>query len=122
MQLRTEIVKLMEPQTTGYRGLEAAAERVEDYKQLAMLWKGTGEEKARLKFVDSLIKLVEDRRRILDAREAAHNARPDGPAHPGAAIGRDQKRTICISIRHMIRQIVRSEGHAIAATDQHNGP
>ena len=91
IQLRTEIVKLMEPQTTGSRGLEAAAERVEDYRQLAMLWKGTGEEKARLKFVDSLIKLVEDRRRILDVREAARNARPDGPAHPGAAMGRDQK-------------------------------
>jgi len=90
-QLRAEIMDSMGQESAGYRGLEAAASKVEEYQRLAMLWKGTGEEKARLKFVDSLIKLVEDRRRVLDARETARNARPDGSGRSSSAMGRNQK-------------------------------
>lgn len=46
-------------------GIEAAAKRVEELKELALVWKGTAEEKARIKFVESLAKLVEDRHREL---------------------------------------------------------
>lgn len=53
--------------------IEAAAARVEELKELAVVWKGTAEEKARVKFVESLAKMVEDRHRDL-MREAEPNS------------------------------------------------
>lgn len=55
-------------------GIEAAAKRVEELKELAIVWKGTAEEKARTKFVDSLAKMVEERHRDL-LREAEQDSR-----------------------------------------------
>ena len=55
-------------------GIEAAARRVEELKDLATVWKGTAEERGRVKFVDSLAKLVEDRHREL-LREAEQDGR-----------------------------------------------
>lgn len=46
-------------------GIEAAAKRVQDLKELAQVWKGTAEERARSKFVETLAKMVEDRHREL---------------------------------------------------------
>ncbi|KAF2480139.1 hypothetical protein BDY17DRAFT_255860 [Neohortaea acidophila] len=45
--------------------LEAAAARVEELRRLAEVWKGTSEEKARTKFVESLQKLVEDKQKAM---------------------------------------------------------
>jgi hypothetical protein len=72
-QLRDEIADLLiggDP----VDGIEAAAKRVEEMKELAVVWKGTAEERARVKFVESLAKLVEDRHREL-LREAENNDR-----------------------------------------------
>ncbi|RDW64905.1 hypothetical protein BP6252_10556 [Coleophoma cylindrospora] len=55
-------------------GIEAAAKRVEELKNLATVWKGTAEEKARIKFVESLAKMVEDRHRDL-LREVEYEGR-----------------------------------------------
>jgi hypothetical protein len=55
-------------------GIEAAAKRVEELKDLAIVWKGTAEEKARVKFVESLARLVEDRHRDL-LRDAEQGSR-----------------------------------------------
>ncbi|RDW68372.1 hypothetical protein BP5796_09029 [Coleophoma crateriformis] len=55
-------------------GIEAAAKRVEELKNLATVWKGTAEEKARIKFVESLAKMVEDRHRDL-LREVDYEGR-----------------------------------------------
>ena len=55
-------------------GIEAAAKRVEELKELAIVWKGTAEERARTKFVESLAKMVEDRHRDL-LREAEQDSR-----------------------------------------------
>ncbi|EKD17714.1 uncharacterized protein L3040_008101 [Drepanopeziza brunnea f. sp. 'multigermtubi'] len=55
-------------------GIEAAAKRVEELKELAVVWKGTAEERARTKFVDNLAKMVEDRHRDL-LREAEQDTR-----------------------------------------------
>ncbi|RDL41265.1 Uncharacterized protein BP5553_01244 [Venustampulla echinocandica] len=54
-------------------GIEAAAKRVEELKELAIVWKGTAEERARVKFVESLAKLVEDRHKELlrDSEQAS---------------------------------------------------
>ena len=43
-------------------GYEAAMGRVEELEQLAEVWKGTSEEKARLKFVETLRKAVDERK------------------------------------------------------------
>lgn len=88
--IRAEINDLLGPETRGHEGLEAASQRVEEYRQLAMLWKGTGEERARLKFVDTLTKIVEDRKKVLDGR-AARNAKGDASDRSSSAAGRTQK-------------------------------
>ncbi|EXJ87932.1 hypothetical protein A1O1_04859 [Capronia coronata CBS 617.96] len=85
--IRTEITDLLDSVSGGYAGLEAATQRVEAYRQLSMLWKGTGEERARTKFVDSLVKIVEDRKKAL-GRGGARNARADGS---GSSTGWNQK-------------------------------
>ncbi|KAN0090329.1 hypothetical protein V8E51_018908 [Hyaloscypha variabilis] len=72
-QLRDEIADLLiggDP----IDGIEAAAKRVEELKELAVVWKGTAEERARIKFVESLAKVVEDRHREL-LREAEQDSR-----------------------------------------------
>jgi hypothetical protein len=72
-QLRDEIADLLiggDP----IDGIEAAAKRVEELKELAIVWKGTAEERARIKFVESLAKMVEDRHREL-LREAEQDSR-----------------------------------------------
>ncbi|KAK4142982.1 uncharacterized protein C8A04DRAFT_37854 [Dichotomopilus funicola] len=51
------------------KGIEDAARRVEELKDLALVWKGTAEEKGRAKFIESLARMVEDRHREL-LREA----------------------------------------------------
>lgn len=45
--------------------LNTAASRLEDLRDLAQVWNGTAEEKARNKFVESFTKPVEDRQRAL---------------------------------------------------------
>ncbi|KIW23863.1 uncharacterized protein PV07_12031 [Cladophialophora immunda] len=89
--IRAEIDDLLGPESAGYAGLENASQRVEEYRQLEILWKGTGEEKARVKFVDSLVKMVEDRRKTLDARERARNSKGGSSARSSSAVGRNPK-------------------------------
>lgn len=47
-------------------GPEAAQTRIQALKDLAVVWKGTAEEKARAKFVEGLVRIVEDRQKELD--------------------------------------------------------
>jgi hypothetical protein len=65
-QLREEISDLL---SNGggdpVEGIERAAKRVEELKELAKVWKGTAEERARMRFVDSLAKMVEERHRVV---------------------------------------------------------
>jgi hypothetical protein len=86
-QIRNEISDLMNSDGGSYNGLEKASTRIEQYRQLTTLWKGTAEEKARTKFVESLAKMVEERRKALDAR-GARNARSGSPATSSSAMGR----------------------------------
>ena len=105
-KLRLEINNLLDSGIDGYAGLEAAASRVDSLRSLANLWKGTAEEKARTKFVDSLARVVDERRKALDAsqdsgrqgmggasqrsssmpgRPAANQPRPDRNANDGSS-------------------------------------
>lgn len=73
-KFREEIAELLVGTPDPADGIEAAARRIEDLKDLAQVWKGTAEERARIKFVESLAKLVEDRHREL-LREAEREGR-----------------------------------------------
>ncbi len=63
-KLRTEIVDMIGSRSDK-SDLEAANDRVDELRRLAEVWRGTSEDKARLKFVEGLQKLVEDKQKAL---------------------------------------------------------
>lgn len=75
--LRADINTLLSSDDAA--GLEAASERVEELRLLAEVWKGTAEEKARTKIVESLVKTMED-------RQKAMGRRADGRRQPERAV------------------------------------
>ena len=62
--LRAEIANLITGDLDG--GVDKAEVRIQALRDLAHVWKGTAEEKARAKFVDSLAKLAEDKQRDVE--------------------------------------------------------
>ncbi|KAI0901004.1 hypothetical protein F4806DRAFT_177670 [Annulohypoxylon nitens] len=78
-QLKEEISTLLTKGNDPVEGIEKAAHRIEELKELTKVWKGTAEEKGRTKFIDSLAKMVEDRHKEL-LREVEQSARRDGKA------------------------------------------
>ncbi|KAJ5092937.1 hypothetical protein N7456_008798 [Penicillium angulare] len=78
-KLRTEILELLDSDGGGRDGLDAAARRVEALRTLAIVWKGSAEEKARQRFVDNLGRLVDERRRNLDHQQAMAEQSQRGP-------------------------------------------
>ncbi|KAK5064773.1 hypothetical protein LTR84_000607 [Exophiala bonariae] len=89
--IRAEITDLLNSGPGGLAGYEAASRRVEEYRLLAQVWKGTGEEKARIRFVDTLTKIVEDRKKALEAQRNSRDARSDSTQRPSSAMGRLSK-------------------------------
>ncbi|KIW03902.1 uncharacterized protein PV09_04745 [Verruconis gallopava] len=65
-RLRTEIADLVLNAEDPKTGLAAAQARIDALRDLAQVWKGTAEEKARIRFVDNLTKLAEERLRELE--------------------------------------------------------
>jgi hypothetical protein len=63
-KFRNDIMNLLDGEA-GEAGMEAAENRIQALRELALLWKGTAEERARIKFIDSLSKMVHDRRKQL---------------------------------------------------------
>ncbi|KAF2690249.1 hypothetical protein K458DRAFT_413066 [Lentithecium fluviatile CBS 122367] len=63
--LRAEIADLI----TGdpENGMEAAGLRIQALRELAVVWKGTAEEKARAKFVEGLVRLAEEKMKVVEA-------------------------------------------------------
>ncbi|KAF2170066.1 hypothetical protein M409DRAFT_51833 [Zasmidium cellare ATCC 36951] len=78
-KLRTEINDLL---AAGVEGVEAANARVEELRELAEVWKGTAEEKARMRLVDALQKSVDEKVRTLEKASA------DGGRKPGVSPAR----------------------------------
>ncbi|KAI1422114.1 hypothetical protein F5Y12DRAFT_654492 [Xylaria sp. FL1777] len=76
-QLREEISGLLNTGPDPVEGIEKAARRIEELKELTTVWKGTAEEKGRTKFIDSLARMVEDRHKEL-MREMEQAGRRDG--------------------------------------------
>jgi hypothetical protein len=75
--MRAEINTFLSSDDTT--GLEAASERVEELRSLAEVWKGTAEEKARMKIVESLVKTMEDKQKSMGRRA-------DGRRQPERAV------------------------------------
>jgi hypothetical protein len=77
--LRSEIADLItgDPES----GVEKAGARIQALRDLAQVWKGTAEEKARMKFVEGLIKLSEEKQRDIQ-RERERN-KDRGQQTPG---------------------------------------
>lgn len=75
-KLRNEIAELLDSKGGGEDGLAAATERLQLLRTLGQVWKGTSEEKARNRFLDSLAKSIEDRRKALDAQRAKKSRIP----------------------------------------------
>ncbi|KAL3496802.1 hypothetical protein BJX62DRAFT_192987 [Aspergillus germanicus] len=96
-KFRAEISELLDRE-----GVEAAARRVEALRALALVWKGTAEEKARTRFVEGLAKVVEERQRAIEAAAApSQQTSSSGPTRghqrqesegPGGGIFRNLQR------------------------------
>lgn len=101
-KLRDEISDLLIGTSDPVEGMTAAAKRVEELKELARVWKGTAEERGRVKFVEGLARMVEERHAEFlregerDARESRRNreglreeAKPPTPsnANPDGRFG-----------------------------------
>ncbi|KAL2818924.1 hypothetical protein BJX63DRAFT_383324 [Aspergillus granulosus] len=96
-KFRAEISELLDRE-----GVEAASRRVEELRTLVMVWKGTAEEKARMRFVEGLAKVVEERQRAIEAAAApAQQSSASGPTRghqrqesegPGGGIFRNLQR------------------------------
>ncbi|KAI1804513.1 hypothetical protein F4811DRAFT_271696 [Daldinia bambusicola] len=78
-QLKEEIAGYLTKSADPVEGIEKAAHRIEELKELTKVWKGTAEEKGRTKFIEGLAKMVEDRHKEL-LREVEQNSRRDGKA------------------------------------------
>lgn len=89
-KLRNEVMNLLDSNGGGEAGVEAAAQRVESLRTLAQVWRGTAEEKARNKFIDSLAKLVDERRRIVESQagEQGRKSAEQSPRRTGSKKGR----------------------------------
>ena len=81
--------------------MAAATERLEKLRNLATIWKGTAEEKARSRFLDGLARLIEDRRKALDiqrdraskkARSSMDQIAEERDSGPGAGLFRGLQR------------------------------
>ena len=86
--LKREIGTLVEDHPDGARaGYEAAMERVRTMRELVGVWRGTGEERARARFVDSLEKVAGERLRDIEG-----GGRSGGPtATPVLSLGSGER-------------------------------
>ena len=64
-------------------GAKAALERIESLRELATVWKGTSEEKARAKFLDGLCRLVEEKKN--PKRDTGYGIRIEPPVRSASA-------------------------------------
>ena len=78
-KLRDDITQTLQSAVSAEEGITAAISRIDGLRDLATVWKGTAEEKARARQIDSLEKIVEDEQKAL-ARKADAKKRTASPA------------------------------------------
>jgi len=81
-QFREELSDMLHTEGGGIAGLEAANKKLGEWQDLALVWKGTSEEKARNRVVDGFAKIVDDRRRQLESQGRTKRPQQD-PARNG---------------------------------------
>lgn len=73
--LRSEIADLITGDADN--GVDKAETRIQALRELAQVWKGTAEEKARTKFVEGLVRLAEDKQKEVEReKERSKDRRP----------------------------------------------
>ena len=65
-----------------------ALERIEELRRLASVWKDTSEEKARSRFVEDLVKLVEETRKSKGSKDMGYRVRTESRPRVGSSSGR----------------------------------
>ncbi|OJD12546.1 hypothetical protein AJ78_06873 [Emergomyces pasteurianus Ep9510] len=95
-KIRAEIAELLsrEPDVdtdTDTDGVEAASQKVEALRELAGVWKGTAEEKARMRFVEGLAKMVEERRKVVQSEKEKKLGQRANRQRGNSSAGRDEK-------------------------------
>ncbi|KHJ32281.1 hypothetical protein EV44_g2031 [Erysiphe necator] len=63
-KIRNEVTELLNSDDP-ISGIRSAKKRVEELKELVIVWKGTSEERARHKFIESLARMVDERNKEL---------------------------------------------------------
>ena len=90
--LRDEISTKLNQGADPIKGIEEAARRIEELKELNQVWKGTSEEKGRAKFIESLARMVEDKHkellRELEQQQASSSRRDAGKGEMESAASR----------------------------------
>lgn len=81
-KLRNEIMDLLQGASSAEEGIDAAIERIEELREVSSVWKGTAEEKARARQIDSLIKPIDEEQKALARRAEARRR----TASPGAGV------------------------------------
>ena len=81
-KLKTEIMDMLTEGTNGADGIVKARQRIAELRDLCEVWKGTAEEKARLRFVDGLQKMIDDKEREIERRESMDNKTEQAQAQP----------------------------------------
>jgi hypothetical protein len=88
-RLRTEIGDLIISAESKSQGYDAATDRIAALNDLAQVWKGTAQEKARVRFVEGLAKVAEERLRELEKDHDGarfRDVRTASPRKGGASI------------------------------------
>ncbi|GFF63434.1 hypothetical protein CNMCM6936_003825 [Aspergillus lentulus] len=90
-KLRNEITELLNTNGGGQAGLDAATKRLEALRELATIWKGSAEEKARNRFLDSLAKIIDDRRRSLENQGSSDQSQARSSSTRGKTMGHQRQ-------------------------------
>jgi hypothetical protein len=90
-KLRNEITELLGANGGGQAGLDAATKRLEALRELATIWKGSAEEKARSRFLDSLAKIIDDRRRSLENQGSSDQVQARSSSARGKTMGHQRQ-------------------------------
>ena len=111
--LRDEISSLLEnsknEENDPIKGIEEAAKRVGELKELVKVWKGTAEERGRVKFVEGLARMVEERHAVLVRELESGGARKGDAAAAGSGSARSDAEAA-------LRRVVGGSGEAEQAS------
>lgn len=90
-KLRNEITELLNTNGGGQAGLDAATKRLDGLRELATVWKGSAEEKARNRFLDGLAKIIDDRRRSLESQGSSDQSQGRSSSTRGKTMGHQRQ-------------------------------